>query len=742
LAKTEKSQVEKPSSDPKAKPQASTGVNLIDDLYYGIAEKTVQESSYWPDSMRRPYNPDDLYQKTNDYSIYEDMTKDDQVTVCMEIKKDLVLGSGWDIVCEDQGDQLIREDLEKALIEDPKVPFDDQLKDVLTAYEFGFSLSEKIFQFRPDGSLSLKQIKTRHPSTWLIHTDKHGNVEKYEQLGQRENIDCDPNSLIHFVNNRRFQNPYGLSDLRAAYNAWFTKRQITRYFGIFLEKAASPIPIAKYPLNTPQSEVTNIYNAIKKFQTKTAMAIPKEFEIQFLEAKNTGEAFERGINIFNMFIGRSMLIPDLLGFQGSETSGGSYALGKDQIRILFKHIERRRASLERVVNKEILEPIVFYNHGFVDHFPKFKLRPISDEHLVELAKLWIEVVKGRIYQPTEEEINHFRKLAQFPEGDVIIPSAQSAEGTQNEEDEKQKKTKENKSQKKDKEDYTDQTNSSLESQGVDQKQYKTALPPGPYYKKCNFKAIESQMDRFKDRVLNEARPLIKQIYNDLFDQIERKKIIKDQRSDRIEDLKLKNLKDLKLILKKNFRELYVDAKMEAQGELLKGAQYRTPLPDDKFLDFLEDETFQFVGDWSYNVTKNAGVTLREAIRDGKPLSAVIDFLDDQGIQESMVSLERFSRTKITDVMNRGRLAFFNDSGVVAAYQYSAILDDRTTEICSGLDGKIFKAGSEPVPPMHFNCRSLLIPITKFEDYETDSKVGSKPIDQFIEDNKGDGFSKR
>lgn len=40
-----------------------------------------------------------------------------------------------------------------------------------------------------------------------------------------------------------------------------------------------------------------------------------------------------------------------------------------------------------------------------------------------------------------------------------------------------------------------------------------------------------------------------------------------------------------------------------------------------------------------------------------------------------------------------------------------------------------------------NCRSLLIPITKYEEYKADTKVGSKDIDKFIEDNKGEGFSR-
>jgi SPP1 gp7 family putative phage head morphogenesis protein len=120
---------------------------------------------------------------------------------------------------------------------------------------------------------------------------------------------------------------------------------------------------------------------------------------------------------------------------------------------------------------------------------------------------------------------------------------------------------------------------------------------------------------------------------------------------------------------------------------------------------------------------------------------VLDILDSEGQQLAEVSLERYARTKHTEVLNKGRLEFFESSGVVAGYQYSAILDDVTSEICRGLDGKYFDAGSQPIPPMHFNCRSLLIPITKYEAFTPSTSVGQKPIDDFIEEKKGTGFSK-
>lgn len=713
--------------------ESDSVTNLIDQLYFGTVEKTYQESAYYPASMYKPYNPDDLYQKTGDYSIYEDMLVDDQVSVCMNIKKDLVIGSGWDLITEENSPihAEIKKKLEEIFNEDIEIPFDCQLDEILSAYSFGFSLSEKVFKKQDDKNLALKFLKTRHPSTWLIHTDSHGNINRLEQRGRSGSIDVPMESIIHCVNQSKFQNPYGTSDLRSAYNAWFVKRQIIRYYGIFMEKAASPVPVAKYPINMPRGAVDDIHTAIKKFQTKTALTIPKEMDIDFLESKNNGEVFTKGINIFNMFIGRSLMIPDLLGFQGSETIGGSYNLGENQMRVFFKHIQRRRIYLENLVNKHLIWPLVVYNFGYVDHYPKFKLKPIDDDQAIDLAKLWIEIMKGRLYKPGQDEINHFKKLIKFPEGDVEIfqDQGQAPAGGLSRQISMQPKMPD-----------MDQMPSNERMMSYEFKE--ANLPPGEYHKKVDFKLIDSDMTSFVGKIMKETGPIAEKIFQDLFDQIEQKKIIKDQRADRIESIKPKYLKEMKTVLKSIFRDIWKTGKLEGQKELIKGSNFRTPLPDEAFMEVLEAETFQYVGDWSYSIGKTMRKVLFEAIRDGKPLSSVIDQLEEELDNLSKTSIERFSRTKITDVMNRARLASFNESGVVAAYQYSAILDDRTSEICSALDGKIFENGTEPIPPLHFNCRSLLIPITKYEDYEADDKIDGEPIFEFIKEHKGDGFSIR
>lgn len=732
-------ETEEKKADPTQVIKAGNATNKIGLAYTNFIETTFLDSYYNPLTNTQPYNPDELYQKFGSYSVYEEMLYDDQVAVCLQLIKDLVLGGGWSLIPDDDDGQEEADDIESDLCDQYEGNFSESLEEILSSYEYGVSLTEKVFKKTDDGRIVLKCLKTRHPDTFLIKTDEYGNVNELVQRAKNEEIKINPKNIIHFVNKSKFQNPYGTSDLRAAYAAWFTKRQVIKYYGIFLEKAASPIPIGKYDTNVPPEAVDDLYATLKGFMTKTCVVIPKSLEVDFLESKSNGEAYAKAIDLFNMFIGRSLFVPDLIGLHGAQSSGGSLALGKEQIGVFFKHIERRKESLENRINLEIIRPLYISNYGTERKPPVFKLRPVSESESLELAKIWLECAKSKIYKATEEEINYFRKLCRFPEGDVELNEPQpmlpmGVPGLPGQpgpgmpgKDGKLKVVPPGKEEKEKEE---------------DEELPKTySLPPGEYHKKTDFKALKVQLQSYDNSVVAETTPIVKKIINDLYDQIEKRGILKAEDISKVDSINLKYLSELKKVFKSSFRDLYKDSKVLAAKELNRNDfAKRRPLTSEKFTETIDQETFNYIGDWAYNIKRNARVELTAAIKDGRPLSSVVNALDESLYPYSEASIERFSRTKHTEVMNRARVDYFDESGVVAAYQYSAVLDDVVSDLCASLDGKIFEAGEEPVPPLHFNCRSTLVPVTKYEAYKPDTRAGGKPIDQYIAENIGEGFS--
>jgi SPP1 gp7 family putative phage head morphogenesis protein len=127
--------------------------------------------------------------------------------------------------------------------------------------------------------------------------------------------------------------------------------------------------------------------------------------------------------------------------------------------------------------------------------------------------------------------------------------------------------------------------------------------------------------------------------------------------------------------------------------------------------------------WNRLVSK--GMTSAEAVLGVETDEAIISALNDLWVdteKEAAAYLNTLVRTNVFDAFNEGRFAEFTDpalGGFVSAFQYSAILDDRTTELCQDLDGKVWDADN-PLwdtfkPPNHFNCRSVLIAITQLDE---------------------------
>jgi SPP1 gp7 family putative phage head morphogenesis protein len=95
------------------------------------------------------------------------------------------------------------------------------------------------------------------------------------------------------------------------------------------------------------------------------------------------------------------------------------------------------------------------------------------------------------------------------------------------------------------------------------------------------------------------------------------------------------------------------------------------------------------------------------------------------------------RTAVFEAINEARYELFASpemSGFIEALEFSAILDGRTTEICEHMDERVYPV-NDPVwegytPPLHFNCRSLLVAVTIRDAWERSDDPTIEPMDGF------------
>jgi SPP1 gp7 family putative phage head morphogenesis protein len=175
-------------------------------------------------------------------------------------------------------------------------------------------------------------------------------------------------------------------------------------------------------------------------------------------------------------------------------------------------------------------------------------------------------------------------------------------------------------------------------------------------------------------------------------------------------------------------------------------------------ELINNQSFQAIGQLSDDILNQAKQVMISGIQQGKSENWLVMELNGlfapytngvvmAGGAFSPYLVNTIVRTLSTNIFNQARKDVANDpklEGFVKMYEYSAIMDARTTEVCTMLDGKIYPIES-PVwvnitPPNHFNCRSVLVYVTE-ADIAIDGVQPSEMIslDKLKEDKSTEGF---
>lgn len=78
---------------------------------------------------------------------------------------------------------------------------------------------------------------------------------------------------------------------------------------------------------------------------------------------------------------------------------------------------------------------------------------------------------------------------------------------------------------------------------------------------------------------------------------------------------------------------------------------------------------------------------------------------------SRTSAERMVRTSITHTASVAKSYTLQDNvDITPYYEWSSVLDGRTSPICQSGDGTVYPVGKGPLAPHHYNCRSVEVPL--------------------------------
>ena len=110
---------------------------------------------------------------------------------------------------------------------------------------------------------------------------------------------------------------------------------------------------------------------------------------------------------------------------------------------------------------------------------------------------------------------------------------------------------------------------------------------------------------------------------------------------------------------------------------------------------------------------NLNNVLAQSIARGTGLTGIIQAIT-KITNATYYNASRLARSELNRVCGLANYDAYQETDLVEEYEYVAVLDDRTSEICADMDGKRFPkkeyAPGVTAPPMHPNCRSTTVAV--------------------------------
>lgn len=780
-------------------------------------DELIKEISWSETDVLQSYlpfanNPDPIV-RSKGLKIYREMMQDDQVKVCIDVRIQARLSTPWEIVPGLPGNAQAEEMAAfiKECLMRMRGNFETDMEQIYSAIGYGFSISEKVFDYietgKFKGKIGLRAIKTREPYNYDFKVDSHGNMLGLTYIGMTGKDNDDPqlmgtlNSLaalipssqkqgansplgtiqnpfppekfIIYPYNPQFGNWYGRSDLMAAFKWWLMKKHGSKFWAIWLERYASPFVWAQYKRDAglKKEALLAIDDFIRNLSARQGVRVSDAVDLNTIQfAPAAGDAYEKAIEAYNRYIAHAILFPNLMGFTGAQgSSGGSYSLGQKQMESFIWILNKMgRDMSETVVGDQIIKQLIQINFGDVDNelMPKFKFISIDDASIETRSKIIETLTRAGLVAREEEWVRDFLTIPKKAP-DIILPETQQPGGFGGGQGSGWNKGGDgSKPQAKENVPAQDKKSDAKDTEVKKMKE----VDPNFFEKKMKVDHFKTKLDFLDKNLFEEASVAITGIRDDVISQVERKKLIVDGNPKDVQKLAV-NTKELRDVFAKWIVKIFLDAKLGQLEELARGgvdveivkkftvSNDWDPLPPQEAIDyfkrkvtarlvddtgrrviiditsgvdisFFQQRAFMIAGIVRDDILNDAKQILLNGIKRQDQVGAVKDLKDmfnkylDQGteVDEELLAPHRLNtivRTNITEAINEGRAEMMTHPDVgefVQFFQYTAIMDERTTDYCRCMDGKIFRIEDILLikPPAHYNCRSFTVPVTQFE----------------------------
>lgn len=706
------------------------------------------------------YNPDLLAARKGGLNIYRKMMVDEQVKAVMKFKRDAILGRGYEFVfCDTElpdTEQWDRKKVMLAMVERMGGSFTDALVAVLSGMIYGYSITERVtapIQVNGKTYTGIARLLARPASTFTFYTDDYGTLTRFTQTAGTREVELDYSRFIHYVQNPEEDEYYGRSELEAAYRPWFLKDLAIRLGASYMERLAGgfvTINLGDSGIAAGSDEYVALQSILSNFHSSMGIMLPDGVTAEVTMPPST-DVFEKAEQRNDLAIAKALLIPNLLGLSHTGQTG-AYSQSQTQLETFLMTLVTDISRLEQCLNDQLFRPLAQQNWDDGE-FPRFRLKRMTEAQVKAVIDSWNTLTQNSAVIPTEKDESHIRELLQFPERteqDLPIAKVKQDLVPIQLDPNKQQPVQPGAPQKGAAEPAANQQSAQMTAT-------ETALKfsVDAALTRVDFSVVAQKTMALEEEVAASVSKLAARSVREVISD-ERLAELLDQDTADIGQLEIDpvSIGRIKGAFKSGLERAWAMGITQAMTETSKAR--RTGFTEterkanfkalrESAADFFDSKAFKMAGDLTDGMRSMIQQELLAGVKAGRRPEVVAARIYDRLIRRGFLKLSdvlteeprenilalaqellqdalgqanipaylnTLARTNTFEAMNEARYAEFTKpelSDFVVALQYSAILDDRTTEICRSLDQHVYAAKSDIWstyrPPNHFNALS-------------------------------------
>jgi hypothetical protein len=222
--------------------------------------------------------------------LYDEIERDTHAYAVLQKRKFALVGRQWELepASDDPADVAAAAMIEETLA---SLPFDQLCLDLLDATLKGYAVAEIVWT-RRDGRFVPEKIVAHDQRRFVFGQDWRPRLLTMQ--APSDGIELPEKKFLVHRFGVKGNNPYGLGLGTRMFWPVLFKREGVAFWMHFLEKYASPTPVARYPQGTLPEDQRKLLSALEEMVQRGALVVPMGTGVEFLEAARSGQVSYEG----------------------------------------------------------------------------------------------------------------------------------------------------------------------------------------------------------------------------------------------------------------------------------------------------------------------------------------------------------------------------------------------------------------------------------------------------------------